>query len=124
MSRSLSSSKRRGGASIKPRVWWRVCRTSRTITSRVPTRWRTTSDCTRLCGGTRTQVAGADVPVASGTWHSLKLVVQGPQFQVFLNDTLLFNSQGTTTITAAGKVGLWTKADSVTYFDDLSIVSD
>ena len=28
------------------------------------------------------------------------------------------------TITHAGKVGLWTKADSVTYFDNLSITSD
>ena len=32
---------------------------------------------------------GADVPVASGQWHSLKLVVRGPQIQVFLNDTLI-----------------------------------
>jgi hypothetical protein len=76
----------------------------------------------KVVRGTRTQFAGADVPVASGTWHSLKLVVQGPQFQVFLNDTLLLTAKDTT-ITAAGKVGLWTKADSVTYFDDLSIVS-
>ena len=76
----------------------------------------------KVVRGKRTQFAGADVPVASGRWHSLKLVVQGPQFQVFLNDTLLLTAKDTT-ITAAGKVGLWTKADSVTYFDDLSIVS-
>jgi hypothetical protein len=76
----------------------------------------------KVVRGKRTQFAGTDVPVAAGKWQRLKLVVQGPQFQVFLNDTLLLTAKDTT-ITAAGKVGLWTKADSVTYFDDLSIVS-
>jgi hypothetical protein len=38
------------------------------------------------------------------------------------NDRKLFEVENDT-FTAAGKVGLWTKADSVTYFDDLKITS-
>jgi hypothetical protein len=76
----------------------------------------------KVVRGKRTQFASADVQVTSGRWHSLKLVVQGPQFQVFFDDKRLLTAKDET-IKAAGKVGLWTKADSVTYFDDLSIVS-
>lgn len=76
----------------------------------------------KVVRGKRTQFASADVQVVSGRWHRLKLVVQGPHFQVFFNDKLMFAAKDET-ITAAGKVGLWTKADSVTYFDNLSIVS-
>jgi hypothetical protein len=76
----------------------------------------------KVVRGKRSQFASADVQVASARWHSLKLVVQGPQFKVFFHDKLMFTAKDET-IKAAGKVGLWTKADSVTYFDDLSIVS-
>jgi hypothetical protein len=70
--------------------------------------------------GDRKQFAGKDVPVPSGQWHRLTLEVQGSHFRVFLNDTLLFEADDPT-FRNAGKVGLWTKADSVTSFDDLTI---
>jgi len=53
-------------------------------------------------------------------WQSLTLAVKGAHFWVFLNNTLLFEADDPT-IKDAGKIGLWTKADSVTYFDDLSV---
>jgi len=52
----------------------------------------------------------------------LKLAVKGPHFQVSLDDKLLFEADDDT-FKDAGKVGLWTKADSVTYFDNLTIES-
>jgi hypothetical protein len=58
--------------------------------------------------------------VPSGEWHTLKLEVKGKHFEVFFDDKLLFEADDDT-FTEAGKVGLWTKADSVTYFDDLKI---
>ena len=73
-------------------------------------------------GGDRKQFAGENVPVASGTWQRLTLDAQGTHFRVFLNDALLFEANDST-FQKAGKVGLWTKADSVTYFDDLTIAS-
>jgi hypothetical protein len=70
--------------------------------------------------GERTQFAGVNIQVPSRQWQTLMLEVQGAHFRVFLNNRLLFEA-GDTAFKDAGKVGFWTKADSVTYFDDLRI---
>jgi hypothetical protein len=76
----------------------------------------------KVVGGSRKQFAGTKTKVSSGEWHILKLAVKGKHFQVFFDDKLLFEADDDT-FKEAGKVGLWTKADSVTYFDDLKIES-
>jgi Beta xylosidase C-terminal Concanavalin A-like domain len=76
----------------------------------------------KVVHGKRTQFAGAQVQVASGVWHRLKLAVQGPHFNVFFDDKLVLAATDET-FKDTGKVGLWTKADSVTSFDNLSIMS-
>ena len=53
-------------------------------------------------------------------WQSLTLALKGTHFRVFLNNMLLFEADDPT-FKDAGKIGLWTKADSVTYFDDASV---
>lgn len=63
---------------------------------------------------------GVDVPPMGNQWHTLKLIVKGDVFTVFLNDKELFKVQDKT-FTKVGKVGFWTKADAVTYFDDFEI---
>ncbi|MCB0497261.1 MAG: hypothetical protein KDC79_14065 [Cyclobacteriaceae bacterium] len=63
---------------------------------------------------------GVDVPTLGNGWNNLKLVVKGDLFTVFLNGKELFKVQDET-FTEAGKVGFWTKADAVTYFDDFEI---
>jgi hypothetical protein len=73
--------------------------------------------------GNRKQFAGANVKVPSGEWQTLALEIRGTHFRVLLNDTLLFEADDAT-FKNAGKVGLWTKADSVTYFDDLRVKTD
>jgi hypothetical protein len=70
--------------------------------------------------GNRKQFAGANVKVPSGEWQTLTLEIKGTHFRVLFNDALLFEADDGT-FKNAGKVGLWTKADSVTYFDDLSV---
>ena len=70
--------------------------------------------------GKRKQFAGVDTKVSAGAWHSLRLEVQGKHFKVSMDEKLLFEADDNT-FSAAGKVGLWTKADSVTHFDDLSV---
>ena len=65
---------------------------------------------------------GVDVPSLGETWHSLKLTVKGDLFTVYLDDKELFKVQDST-FPQAGKIGLWTKADAVTYFDDFEITT-
>jgi hypothetical protein len=74
-------------------------------------------------GGNRKQFAGANVKVPSGEWQTLALEVKGTHLRVLLNDALLCQADDAT-FKNAGKVGLWTKADSVTYFDDLRVKTD
>jgi hypothetical protein len=70
--------------------------------------------------GKRTQVAGVDVKVPANAWQTLTLALEGSHVRVSLNDHLLFEADDRT-FSNAGMVGLWTKADSVTYFDDLTV---
>jgi 3-keto-disaccharide hydrolase len=71
-------------------------------------------------GEGRTYGKAAQVP--SGQWSTLHVVATGPRFEVFFNGTKLYEVEDTT-FTQPGKVGVWTKADSVTQFDDLTIVT-
>ncbi len=70
--------------------------------------------------GKRQQFAGVNVKVPAKEWQTLAWEVKGTHFRVFLNDSLLFEADDRT-FSGVGKVGLWTKADSVTYFDDLTV---
>ena len=72
--------------------------------------------------GKRTQIAGQPVAVDAGKWHKLRLVVVGRHAEVHFNDVLLFEADDDA-IRDAGNVGLWTKADSVTLFDDFAFKS-
>ncbi|MBV9949716.1 MAG: hypothetical protein JOZ69_22940 [Myxococcales bacterium] len=73
--------------------------------------------------GVRTQLsATADTPLAAGTWHALGLTTKGSEFTVSLDGTQILTCSDTTF--ATGKIGLWTKSDSVTAFDDLEAVGN
>ncbi len=71
-------------------------------------------------GEGRTYGKKADVP--AGQWSTLRVVASGPRFEVHFNGTKLYEVEDAT-FKQAGKVGVWTKADSVTQFDDLTIVT-
>jgi hypothetical protein len=62
---------------------------------------------------------GSDTPVPANTWHSLRVDFKGSRFGVSFNGKQLFEVEDST-FTDAGKVGLWTKADSVTLFDAIT----
>lgn len=62
---------------------------------------------------------GVKETVASGQWHTLRVEFAGNKFSLLFNGKKLFDVEDTT-FTAAGKVGVWTKADSVTLFDDFT----
>jgi hypothetical protein len=68
----------------------------------------------------RHQLASARVtPPALGQWHTIRVIAVGDRIQAFLNGALLIDHRDGRF--RAGRVGLWTKADSVTAFDDLVI---
>jgi hypothetical protein len=60
---------------------------------------------------------GMKQKVANGKWQTLRVEFVGDTFAVSLDGKELFKVKDKT-FTGAGKVGLWTKADSVTLFDD------
>jgi hypothetical protein len=68
--------------------------------------------------GRRTQFAGANTKVRSGVWQALRLRIEGSKFQVHFEGKPLFEASDSR-LSAPGRIGLWTKADSVTHFDQL-----
>jgi hypothetical protein len=62
---------------------------------------------------------GVSVPVPANTWHSLRIDFKASRFKASFNGKDLFEVEDAT-FTDAGMVGLWTKADSVTLFDQLN----
>jgi hypothetical protein len=62
---------------------------------------------------------GVDTSVPSNKWSSLRVEFVGRLFTVFFNGSKLFEAEDET-FTDAGSVGVWTKADSMTLFDDFS----
>ena len=69
--------------------------------------------------GRRTEKKRASMKVASNQWHSLRVDFQGNHFTVTFDGKKALEWDDST-FQDAGKVGVWTKADSVTLFDDFS----
>jgi hypothetical protein len=63
---------------------------------------------------------GKKVEVLPQRWNELRVTARGERFAIFFNGDHLFDVEDNT-FKGAGKVGLWTKADSVAAFDDLTI---
>jgi hypothetical protein len=74
----------------------------------------------RVVKGQREQITGADAKVVSNDWHTLGLRAEGDRFTISFDGKQLFAAQDST-FAGPGKVGLWTKADSVTHFDMIAI---
>ncbi len=64
---------------------------------------------------------GVDVKPLGKGWNTLKLTVLDNVFTVYLNSKQIFQVKDETFVNA-GKIGLWTKADAVTYFDDFQVI--
>src|SRR2546421_571225 len=59
-------------------------------------------------------------PPALGQWHTLQISAKRGRLQGWLNDQHLIDHSDSRF--AAGRIGLWTKADSVTAFDSLNVL--
>ena len=69
--------------------------------------------------GKRAAFKNVDTKVNPGVWHTLRVDFVGNKFTVTLDGKQVIEATDDS-FTAAGKVGVWTKADSVTLFDDFS----
>ena len=76
----------------------------------------------RTIKGKRASFKNTDTKVAPGVWHSLRVEFAGNQFTVILDGKKVIEATDDS-FSEAGKVGVWTKADSVTLFDDFTFGS-
>lgn len=65
---------------------------------------------------------GVDADVPDEGWGELRVTARGALFEIYLGERKLFEVEDST-FTGPGRVGVWTKADSVTRFDDLRIAN-
>lgn len=74
----------------------------------------------RFQHGVRSSVAWIrNTPTPSNQWHELKLEIRGRIVKAWLNNTLYLTHELPEPV--SGRVGLWSKADSVVYFDDIRV---
>lgn len=66
-----------------------------------------------------TKKGSEDMPLKMKEWYTMKIVVQGTKLEGYLNGKKLLDFTLTEPVT--GKVGVWSKTDSVSYFDDFVV---
>lgn len=75
----------------------------------------------KTVNGKRMQLATKeDLKVPTGEWHRMKIENKGDHIECYLDDKLYLDVKDGTFM-EAGKIGLWSKADAQSYFDDLTV---
>lgn len=69
--------------------------------------------------GKRVSFKNVSTKVASGVWHTLRVDFAGNKLTVTFDGRIIIEASDDS-LSEAGEVGVWTKADSVTLFDDFS----
>jgi hypothetical protein len=74
-----------------------------------------------VVAGKRTQIAGKEgIKIPAGEWHSLKIEMQGDKIECYLDGKKEIEFKDST-IDKPGKVGLWSKADAQSHFDQFAV---
>ncbi len=73
----------------------------------------------RVVNGIRHLLQNFDQTIVMKQWHTLQVINRGCRIQVFYDEKQVFDLCDKTFST--GGIGLWTKSDAVTYFDNLSL---
>ncbi len=74
----------------------------------------------KVVDGKRIQMDSTRLEITGGEWHTIKVLVRKDKIQCFYNGQPYLEVNDDT-FQKAGRIGLWTKADAVTYFDDLEV---
>lgn len=64
-------------------------------------------------------MGSVNVKVSVHKWHTINIINRKDRIRCYFDDHLYIDVSDDTF--TSGKIGLWTKADAVTYFDDLEI---
>ncbi len=70
--------------------------------------------------GTKPETFGVRHAITEGEWNILKVVFRGTHFSVYFDHRKIFDAEDGT-FQQPGKTGLWTKGDTIAYFDDFRI---
>lgn len=73
-------------------------------------------------GGVRTALAKLDLELDTATWHTLRVVAEGSRIELFIDDEPKLTAENAE-LKEPGMIGLWTKSDAATLFDDLSVAA-
>ena len=73
----------------------------------------------RVVKGVRHLLQDFDQTISVKRWHTLRVITRGCQVRVLFDDRQMFDLCDHTF--TRGRIGLWTKSDAVTYFDDLKV---
>jgi hypothetical protein len=73
----------------------------------------------KVVDGKRTLIQNVDIAYSDG-WHTLRITMTGDQIASFYDGKKALDARDTT-FPAAGKIGLWSKADAQSQFDDLTL---
>ena len=76
----------------------------------------------KVSNGQRGPLVGPDVPVPSGVWHDLTIECKGNTIRCRFNGKDLITATDKINPFTNGKIGFWTKSDSVSYFADARLV--
>ena len=71
-------------------------------------------------GGRRSLVAAKEIPVTSGEWHKLGVLLVGDKFEISLDGKAVLTATDRSLL-LPGAVGVWSQSDSVIYFDSLLV---
>jgi hypothetical protein len=75
----------------------------------------------RVVGGKRTLIQNVDITHTDG-WHTLRVTMTGDQITCYYDGKKYLESKDTT-FPGSGKIGLWSKADAQSQFDDLTLLA-
>ncbi len=76
----------------------------------------------KVLNGQRGPLVGPEMPIASNVWHELTVDCKGNEIRCLLNGKELVSVTDKANPFVSGKVGFWTKSDSVSYFADTKLV--
>ncbi len=74
----------------------------------------------RVVNGRRSEIKGAKVKSTPG-WHTLRVTMTGDHIQCYLDGQKHLDAKDST-FKEAGKIGLWSKSDAQSHFDDLDVI--
>lgn len=72
-----------------------------------------------VVGEQRSAFKAADVDLDPSQWHTMRVIAEGTRMELFMDERSVLVADDET-LKGPGRIGLWTKADAATWFDDLT----